>query len=132
MEGISFLAVIVAAIVSFVVGMLWYSPVLFGKIWMKHMKITEEDMQKSKEEGMTKQILLGFITSLVAAYSFGLLDAMSTAGVFYIAFVVWLGFQVTIFFENVLWEKKPFPLFVISAGYKLATVMATALVFFYL
>jgi hypothetical protein len=34
MLGINVLAVIVAAVVAFVMGGLWYSSVLFGKAWM--------------------------------------------------------------------------------------------------
>ena len=35
MLGINYLAVLVAAVVAFVMGGLWYSPLLFGKAWAK-------------------------------------------------------------------------------------------------
>ena len=35
MQGMSYWAVVVAAVAAFVVGALWYSPLLFGEAYMK-------------------------------------------------------------------------------------------------
>jgi hypothetical protein len=43
--SINILAVILAAIVAFVLGALWYSPILFGKIWQKEIGFTGEDFK---------------------------------------------------------------------------------------
>ena len=45
MSAINFLAVLVAALVGFVVGFPWYGPV-FGKAWMAETGITEEQAAK--------------------------------------------------------------------------------------
>lgn len=39
-------AVLAAALINFVIGGLWYSPVLFGKVWMKANGFTEEDLKR--------------------------------------------------------------------------------------
>jgi hypothetical protein len=39
-------AVIAAALVNFVIGGLWYSPMLFGKPWMKANGFTEADLER--------------------------------------------------------------------------------------
>ena len=39
-------AVLVAAVSDFVVGALWYSPILFYKGWMKENNFSEEDLKK--------------------------------------------------------------------------------------
>ena len=62
---INFLAVLVATIVSMVLGALWYSPILFGKLWAKLSKFTEEDIEKAKKKGMTKNYILNFISLFV-------------------------------------------------------------------
>src|SRR2546423_11753356 len=41
---INWLAVLVAAVSMFVIGGLWYSPVLFGKIWLRANGFTEADV----------------------------------------------------------------------------------------
>jgi hypothetical protein len=53
---INYLAVLVAALVSMVIGGLWYSPLLFGNIWMKLSGITQKDVEKAKKQGMMKSM----------------------------------------------------------------------------
>ena len=48
---INFLAVLVAALSSFVVGFVWYNPKVFGTIWMNEVGMTEE---KAKQGNMAK------------------------------------------------------------------------------
>ncbi|MGC9355126.1 MAG: DUF1761 domain-containing protein, partial [Mariniphaga sp.] len=43
--SINYLAVIVAALSSFMVGWIWYGP-LFGKSWMKLHGFTEEELKE--------------------------------------------------------------------------------------
>ena len=42
--GVEWLPVIVGAIAAFVVGWLWYSPMLFGKGWMAAVGLSEDNM----------------------------------------------------------------------------------------
>lgn len=41
---INYLAVFVAALSTFVLGGLWYSPLLFGKVWMRVNNFSESDV----------------------------------------------------------------------------------------
>ena len=45
---LNYLAIIVAALSTFLIGGLWYSPAAFGKLWMKENGFTEEGMKNSK------------------------------------------------------------------------------------
>src|SRR2546428_10741122 len=56
-----YIAVIVAAIVSFIIGGIWYQP-LFGKAWMAALGKTEAD-----KEAMRKQAPKGFVAALIGA-----------------------------------------------------------------
>lgn len=42
---INFLALFVAALSTLVIGFIWYSPKVFGTIWMKESRLTEEKMK---------------------------------------------------------------------------------------
>ncbi|WP_140484905.1 DUF1761 domain-containing protein [Flavobacterium sp. GSA192] len=42
---INFLALFVAALSTLVIGFIWYSPKVFGTIWMKESGLTEEKMK---------------------------------------------------------------------------------------
>ena len=42
---INYPAVLVAALSTFLLGGLWYSPLLFGKVWMRENKFTDAELQ---------------------------------------------------------------------------------------
>ncbi|MBP6687479.1 MAG: DUF1761 domain-containing protein [Lacibacter sp.] len=64
MNSINWLAVLVAGISAFVLGGVWYSPLLFGKAWMNENKLTEEDVKKGNA---TKIYGWAFVLSLLMA-----------------------------------------------------------------
>jgi hypothetical protein len=49
MSSINWLAVLVAGLSAFVTGGIWYSPVLFGKQWMKDSQLTEADIKNGNK-----------------------------------------------------------------------------------
>lgn len=61
---ISFISPVVAAFGTLLVGFVWYHPKVFGTIWMKEIKLTEDEMQKSS---MFKLFGLTFIFSILIA-----------------------------------------------------------------
>ena len=61
----NFLAVLVAALSSFVVGFIWYNPKVFGTIWMKEAGFTQEQSEKGN---MLKIFGLTFVYSLMIAF----------------------------------------------------------------
>ena len=62
---INFLAVLVAALSSFVVGFVWYNPKVFGTIWMNEVGMTEE---KAKQGNMAKIFGLTFVFAFMLAF----------------------------------------------------------------
>jgi uncharacterized protein DUF1761 len=61
---INYLAVLVAALSTFLLGGLWYSPMLFGKAWMRANNFTDADLRT-----FSKARMFGwsFVFSLVMA-----------------------------------------------------------------
>ncbi len=47
MPHLNWLAVIAAALATFLIGGLWYSPALFGRAWMSANNLTQEDLKGS-------------------------------------------------------------------------------------
>ncbi len=120
LSSLNYLAIIVAAVSSFVIGALWYSPVLFGKVWQREAKLSDEDLQNSN---MAKTFGLSFILSLIISFnlaafigptgtlSFGLF-AGAAAG------VGWVATALGILY---LFEQKSFKLWLINGGYHAVT-----------
>ncbi|HEX2861374.1 MAG TPA: DUF1761 domain-containing protein [Lacunisphaera sp.] len=60
--------VLTVAVIGFLLGWLWYSPLLFAKPWMKEMKITEEQMKASAQKGMARFFILAFLFTLLSTF----------------------------------------------------------------
>lgn len=121
MQEVNWVAVILAAVVSMVVGFIWYGP-LFGKAWMK---LTGKKEMGDKKE-MPKTYAIMFAASLVTAYVLSVLGAS-----FETAFWVWLGFQATLLLNGVLFEGKSWNLYFLNAGHQLVSLLAMAWVLSY-
>jgi hypothetical protein len=129
---LNYIGVLISAIVGFFIGMLWYSPLLFGKVWMKLSKISKKDIEKSKKKGMGKSMITGFLGVLLTAGMLSFFVDMSGAATILegaqIAFHIWLGFVATVLLNSVLWEGKPFKLYILNiAHYFVALIVMGAI-----
>src|ERR1044071_6745406 len=69
-------AVLVAALSTFLIGGLWYSPAVFGKAWMKENGFTEENM---KGGNLVKIFGLAFVLGLVSAINLAMFLGQETS-----------------------------------------------------
>lgn len=118
---VNLVSVFWAAVVSFIFGFLWYSPTLFGKTWMKLSGI-KAPKKKEKSDGMKKAMILSFIGSLVTAYVISmfipLLGVSGFSGAIELGFFLWLGFMgSTTLLGSVLWDMKPWGLWILNSVY---------------
>ncbi len=123
--AVNYTAILIAAIVSTIIGMAWYT-VLFGKVWMRLMGISHEKMEGMKKKGMGQKYGVNFIATLLMAFTLdwfimalNITDAMSALQ---LAFWVWLGFIATVMIGVVLWDNKPIKLYVLNIGFQLVSV----------
>jgi len=116
LDDINWLAVVVATVVAFAVGGLWYSKALFGNTWLEEVGLTEEAVNNAN---MPKTFGGTFILQLLATTALATtLGADST----------WMDGLQTGLFISVLWiataygitylfEQRSMRLFFINAGY---------------
>ena len=118
---INYLAVLLSAVLSMIIGSLWYSPILFGNIWMKAGGLTLKDMEKAKKKGMGKLYFAAFIGALVIAFILAHFVQYVTANNFVegmqTGFWLWLGFVAPVLLGSVLWENKPVKYYIINVAY---------------
>jgi hypothetical protein len=118
---VNYIAVGVSAVVAFVIGMLWYSPLLFANAWMKLSGRSNGDLNKAKKKGMAGTMLAGFasilVMSYVLAYFVGLAGASTVLEGAQVGFLLWLGFIATVMLGIVLWENKPVKLYVLNIAH---------------
>ncbi len=123
LENINFLAVVLGAVASLLIGALWYAPQLFGKQWMKLVGLKEKDMQSKDGMGvmMAMSVVFYFLVSVVTALLFemtgseGAGDGLLLGGI--LGFVFGFGpLSVTYVFA-----RRRFDLSLIDGGYIVVT-----------
>lgn len=118
LSSINLWAVLIAALSAFVVGWLWYGP-LFGKLWMKLNGFTPEMLQDGKGLSMPLIMILNYVATVLAAFAI----AMFIGSEAEMSFGVFAGFMISVFWigtsrlNDVLYERKPFKLYLINVGY---------------
>lgn len=113
---VNFLAVLVAALSAFLIGGLWYSPVLFLKAWLDGAGLTEEDTQKGHPGKVYGgAFAMTFIAATVLAVVIG--NHKSLAGGLHWGLFVGVGWVATSFATNYLFEQRSLKLWLVNAGY---------------
>jgi len=135
--NINLLAVLAAAIVSFLIGVVWYSKYVFGKQWRKLSGKSDAEVKKMFIRVMIGGFVISLVMSFVLAHfifyssiflavffqsSVAVLLAMVTA------FLIWIGFVAPVVLNNLLYKTKPMMLVLIDGGYYLVSLLAMAAV----
>lgn len=76
--NINFLALLLAALSSLVVGFIWYNPKVFGNIWMRESGMTEEKMKGSNmilifSMSIFYAFLIAFVMQMLVIHQIGAL-----------------------------------------------------------
>ncbi len=116
MPEVNYIAVLAAGFAAFMLGGLWYSPLLFAKAWQQESGMTDEKLQ-----GANMAVIFGttIVLCLLAAWVFAMflgprpslglgVGAGASAGIFWVA---------SSFGINYLFERKSLKLFLINGGY---------------
>ncbi|MFZ2253046.1 MAG: DUF1761 domain-containing protein [Minisyncoccia bacterium] len=117
-ENINELSVLVAAVVAAAVGSIWYSPLLFGTVWMKSIGFTMEEGEMPKREMMiasAKGVLAQIVFFFIIAGYISLCEGKDIS-------LVTLGVSLTVLsgvfmIQSVIWERRPLAYFLVQIGY---------------
>lgn len=121
LKHLNWLAVLTAAVASFALGGLWYSPVLFAKRWMKETGMTPENAK-----GANIALAFGgtFVLQIVSAVGLALIIGGHdmTHGAF-LGFFVGCVWVATAIGTNYLYERKSLMLYIINVGYSVGLLV---------
>ena len=149
--NINFLALLLAALSTLVVGFIWYNPKVFGNIWMKEAGLKEEDMKGAnmiKIFGLSivYAFLISFVLQMVVIHQFGALGmvggdpskAMPSYNAFMSdygtafrtfkhgalhGFITGLFMILPVIGTNALYEKRSFKYVMVTAGFWIVSFM---------
>lgn len=115
---INWIAVIIAAVASMVVGFVYYMPSVMGARWQKLMG---RDMTGSS--GAMMSYAYTAVAALVAAFVVAQFihwsDSYTLVDGAFLGAVGWLGFTATASFSDYVFSGRPWALFSITNGYQL-------------
>jgi hypothetical protein len=115
MDNLNYLAVFVAALSSFLIGGVWYSPLLFARAWQREAGLTDEQVRG----GAGRAFGGAFVLSLVIATNLAMFLGKDAgiawgAGAGALAGIGWAAASLATIF---LFERRSTMLIVIDGGY---------------
>lgn len=124
--------VVLAALSSFVIGGIWYSPGVFLKSWMEMTGTKDSDMKKRFPAAMAAMGVAALLTAWVLALA--ILYVKSVSGVSGIAtglevsFILWLGISATTTVVTGVLEPRKISLMAMQAGNRLVSLLVMGLI----
>jgi hypothetical protein len=119
---IKYPAVIVATLVHYILGGLWYSPLLFGNKFLQIVNWSPEKLAQMESQSHVKELVIAFVTSLVLVYILAhfvqYTKATTAMAGIQTAFWLWLGFIATTQLPTVIFEQRPLGLYLLNIAYQ--------------
>jgi hypothetical protein len=130
--NVNILAVLVAAVATFALGAVWYSPVLFAKQWIQAHGYTAEKLAEMKRRGVARAYAVSVFCYVVMAYVLALFASYTQATTLvqglWLGFLTWLGFAATLGLTANMFSDNPIAVWVIDAGYQLAYLLLMGII----
>ena len=124
---ISPLGVALATLASMMIGGLWYSPVLFEKVWLKALGKKKEDITGAGKS-MAIMLFVALLTAYVMAHFADYVHARTASQGAQLGFWLWLGFVATTSFITTTFENRSRTLYLIFVVYQLVSFLAMGMI----
>jgi hypothetical protein len=114
----NWVGVIVAAIAAMIIGFIWYSPVLFGKQWMKAEHISPNESKKMMKNPWpyVGMFIMAIISAAALSVFFNALHVTTTSKGVEVAIGAWV-FVATASFGMTMMSKRPKGMWVIESAH---------------
>ena len=131
MAHVNYLAVVVAAVVVFILGWLWYSPLLFYKPWMRARGLDPAAAMSGAKMPAGKlvvELLRCIVLAFIVAHLVSALGVVGWFGAVHLGLFLWIGFPVVLLTGSVLWENVAVKVAAIHAGDWLVKLLVIPLI----
>jgi hypothetical protein len=127
MPHINWLAVLAAAVAAFMLGGLWFSPVMFAKQWVAALGKKPEEMGMPGPS-MALSFVMTLIMSTALALVIGKMPEMTTAGSIRFGLAVGAGIVATGMASDYAFTNWPRKLYFIQASYHVVMVVLISVI----
>lgn len=119
---LNYFAILAAAVGAFVLGALWYSPLLFAKAWTRAHGYTPEQVQEM-QKGAAKAYVVSLLCYLAMATAMSVVVYYMDLGMLHqglqLGVLVWAGFLAPLGLTALMFSRDSFTAWAIDAGYQL-------------
>jgi|CXWL01.1.fsa_nt_gi hypothetical protein len=128
---LNYLAVLMAAVAAFVIGGLWYSPLLFAKAWVKAHAYSPEQVA-AMQAAAPKAYSVTLVCQLAIAAAMGVIVyymrlVRAEQGV-QLGLLAWGGFAAPLGLVGHVYSGKRLAAWLIDAGYQLTYLVAMGVI----
>ncbi len=104
-------------------GLAWYSPLLFGPCWARHLGCTPATMRARALRVLPLEFLCSCIIAFVLAQVLNLAGAIDWVMGVVVGFLLWAGFVAATTPNQVLYARRPAMVYLIDAGFCLVSLL---------
>ena len=130
LNEVNYLAVLLAALANFVIGALWYSPLLFSKKWAEVVFKNQSFEEAVKGSNMAFIFTMAFLAGFIQAFALAMfLHSGASAmigGIF--AGIIALFFLAVNLYKNSLFERRPFTYVLINGGHDIVVFVVMGMI----
>lgn len=124
---------LVAALATFIVGMIRYSPVLFGNTYMTLVNAGKKKTGGKPSMGTMIPMFIGqYVLNLVITFVTYVFLTYGSAANYKDAIVtvllLWVWYHLTAALGNAIWERRSWKYYAITCGMQLAALLVTAVI----
>lgn len=126
LQDLNYLAILVSAVAYWIIGALWYSPLLFGKVWGNIVQPSEEAKKKMGQSMILSFVGFFLICWIMALFVTHLVPADMVRGI-KIAAAAAVGFMFLPKLVNKLYANTSMTVLLVDAGYHLVGFVVAAI-----
>ncbi len=129
-----FFLILVSSIVATIVGALWYSPAMFGRLWsrLRGLHFDNTKQYQAYQRSMAPQYVGSFVATAIIATTLwallGLMGITKVDGALLLATILWGGLIVPATFSAALFDKKSLKLWALDVGCAYVSMLSIAIV----
>ena len=121
LSNVNWMAVIVAAVIHLVLGLIWFQKPLFGNAWVALTGKTLEPAQKWIVAAVLGHLLMAYVLAVMV----NLAGAVTVGAGALVGLLGLEGFVIPMECGELVWEKIPFKLWLIRVGNQLIGLAVT-------
>lgn len=120
-------AILVAALAYMVIGAIWYSPFLFGMLWMQEMNYDPEKMDDQKK-AMSYSGIVALVIALGLGVIANLFNITSVDQALETGALLWVALTAAPMATDVIFQKQPVKVYVINSAYHLVAILCMLMI----